>query len=68
MWTTLDILYNQVLSQAITTKAPASRINELQNILGAIVVAMDPLPTSSLETLLGFNLSPYIAPGAIVRE
>jgi hypothetical protein len=67
-WTALDSLYLQVLEQAVTAKASDSRLNQVREILGAIVTVRDPLSAPSLGTLLDLHSVSNITCGELVRE
>jgi hypothetical protein len=60
-WKTLDDLYLHVLCQAVTEKAPITRLQRFREVLGAIVVAADPLSASALDKLLKVHPSTPIA-------
>jgi hypothetical protein len=51
-WKAIDNLYNQVLQQAASFKASPTRLAEIRDILGAIVVAVNPLSAACLSELL----------------
>ena len=51
-WKAIDDLYNQVLQQTMSFKASPTRLAEICDILGAIVVAINPLSAACLCALL----------------
>ena len=67
-WTALDGLYARILEQAVAAKASVSRLDQILEVLGAIVTVRDPLSAPTLGILLGLQSSSRIPPGEIVRD
>jgi hypothetical protein len=58
-WKAIDDLYSQVLQQAVSPKTSLSRITDLREVLGAIVVAANPLSAACLSGLLNIQPTTY---------
>ena len=54
--TTLDSLYTSILQEAFGDNGDQEDDSNIQSILGAVVLAVNPLSPSTIATLLGFDL------------
>jgi hypothetical protein len=67
-WKAIDDLYKQVLHQAVGASASPSRLADVREILGAIVVTANPLSASCLSGLLNIRAITSATPANAVTR